>query len=318
MLALWWAHIVATGCAPGHVGTCPEAQNGKANNGASHEGTAPLTAEPNPTEHQTYCKDAEKPKDCVLALRSAEASERQADFARYSFWTTVAAVGLSALGLLFLKRTLDATTAAAVASNMSADAAIKGNQLNRQIFESSERPWIKVDMAIGGPLTYDVNGLHCAILFALTNVGKSPATYVQVSPRFTTFTGTTINPRSEQKRHLAQLKSQPHSGFGYMIFPGETKRQRYLLSIPKDTIEEAKKELSFATPTIEGFVTYNFVFDQNVHVTSFAASINRKDMPRPPADIEPRSTTAIFFDDGDMPIEHLVLGWYPMSEEYAD
>ena len=54
--------------------------------------------------------------------------------------------------------------------------------LSAQQLELSERPWVEADIAIDGPLTFDINGARIPLKITLRNTGHSPALSTTVSP----------------------------------------------------------------------------------------------------------------------------------------
>ena len=233
-------------------------------------------------------------------------------------WLVIPTILLTAAGLWFVKHTLEANRRAASEAARAATAASDANQINRELFVATERPWVKVDVSIGGPLVYDVNGLSVTHLFQVTNVGRSPAVNVWVDPRIHMFTGETMNPIESQRQHLSEIRERGVMQWGFMLFPGDANRQLYTMTVPQEALSKARNQFNFAVLSVSGFVTYGFVVDRMPRVTSFFVRVERREKPRPPTDKQKRGTTAIFFDDGDMPADDLRLTVSGIEGEYAD
>lgn len=114
---------------------------------------------------QTICV-----KEIIESTNEHQRSERnlsaQQNMARWALWMVVlSAVSsvITAIGIYFVWRTLDANTAA-VAQAKEAN----------QLFRDEMRPWI--DYTVTAEFAYiDVEGLNFIVRFHLTNIGKSPA-----------------------------------------------------------------------------------------------------------------------------------------------
>lgn len=121
-----------------------------------------------------------------------QAQQDMVHWAKLMFIATAFTVGLTFVGLVLIWRTLIYTrhaAEAAAAGNKAAmlaakeaqktsDAAIAANTLNREAFIAEYRPWLKVDVAIGGPLKWDVNGDFFEFGIVVENIGRAPALHV--------------------------------------------------------------------------------------------------------------------------------------------
>jgi hypothetical protein len=119
LLALWFSTVVAMGPAPGSIKRSGEAEQGGAQRGATKHADKPHNA-----EHEAYCRDAKDHKECIIQLRAAEATERQALFALLGLILVLVTIVLTGLGLLLVKGTLDATRAALAEAKTSSGAAV--------------------------------------------------------------------------------------------------------------------------------------------------------------------------------------------------
>jgi hypothetical protein len=118
----------------------------------------------------------------------------------------------------------------------TAKAASDANRLNRDNFLATERPWVKVDIEVAGPLFYDVNGVNVALRFRLKNIGHSPATHISINPRFLAPAGgveRNFDPGAFEKKIYDETKNIPLDPSGYTLFPlilrqGKNKNGEYV------------------------------------------------------------------------------------------
>jgi hypothetical protein len=93
-------------------------------------------------------------------------------------WLLVLFNGLLVLSTIALfvsgERNVEVARKSSLAAQRSADLAEKA-------LVAANRPWIKVDVMVGGPIVYDVNGANFSIKFILKNIGRSPASNVWVT-----------------------------------------------------------------------------------------------------------------------------------------
>jgi hypothetical protein len=214
-----------------------------------------------------------------------------------------------------MQKSIAATTAIAKAAS-------DANQLNRANFVATQRPWLTAaNIAVGGPLFYDVNGGNFTLQFEVKNVGHSPAIHVWIEIRVVAPAiggDTNFDPRVLQHTLLDEMKTRPLLPFGVTIFPGDTITQNMQVSIPTEELKRITQKVEFIHPTIIGAIEYGFVFEEGRHRTSFFVEVRRSDRPRPESDAKKRYPGAIFPDEGDIPAADLRLIRSILGGEYAD
>jgi hypothetical protein len=188
---------------------------------------------------------------------------------------------------------------------------------------ASNRPWVKVDIAVGGPIFYNVNGVNFTIRYILTNIGHSPASNVWVTakvitPEFGSANNQHFDPRSSLREEIAQLKSRPPMPFGFPLFPGETITQDITVSIGAEDLKRITKEFPLIFPNIVGAADYRMGFDDRAHQTGFVIEVRRSDAPRPESTAKNRYPAAIFTDEGDIPAAEVRLFRSFIEGGYAD
>jgi hypothetical protein len=222
-------------------------------------------------------------------------------FVLVAFTAALAFVGIIQLKYLDRAEIIAANTAQAAKD--SADIAGKA-------LVAANRPWVRADIQVGGPIFYNVNGANFTIKFRLTNIGRSPALNVWVSPQiFAPAIGIDAGRdlRAELQKIIAGLKTQPSQPFGFSLFPDETITQDVTVSICNDELKRITQKAEFIVPTIIGAIDYRSVLDDKSHQTGFIIEVRRSDTPRPESTANKRSPSAIFTDEGDVPASEVRL-----------
>jgi len=187
---------------------------------------------------------------------------------------------------------------------------------------AAERPWIQVDIAIGGPLYYNVNGANFNFLFRLKNTGRSPATNVVINGRVLApaiGVDKEFNPIAAQRKMSNAMRAARLDPMGFVIFSGDSAVQQIGFNIPVEELKRITQRVEFICPYLVGFVDYGYAADPRCHhQTGFLDEVRRSDRPRPEAAAKNRSTLAIFPDEGDIAEGDLRLYRSPFGGEYAD
>ncbi len=212
--------------------------------------------------------------------------------------TLILAVATVALCLITLFNTLKQSKD----MKKTIDIAQKSNELNSKIFLSTERPWISVQVLIGGPITYDVNGLNVSLIFRLQNVGRTPAKNVGINFSLIALDKyDNERPNRVQKELCEQAEKIPALLQPvYTLFPGETIDQPMTTNIGMGEVKSLIERDKFISPMILGCVNYEFTFESGCHQTGFRLNINR--IKRSQSGIY---SICIFSDDGDVPANEI-------------
>jgi hypothetical protein len=169
----------------------------------------------------------------------------------------VAAEGLVAIGigqailffvqLSYMRKGMEDATMAAQATKVSADAALKSAKTAEAALIANDRAWISVKAEIIGPLVFEKDRIRIGIGFDLKNVGKSPATHLEMHARLCADIIVAKNKGDDAiKRGRLYLM---HDVFGVVLFPDEEREDdRPEMEMPADefrnAIEETKAELA--------------------------------------------------------------------------
>ncbi len=178
-----------------------------------------------------------------------------------------------------------------------------------QTMRAAQRPWVSVDLAPSGPLTFTPEEARVEIAFILKNSGNSPAINVNVDAEIAMF----IQP---QKNYIDQMldicqraKSAPddHALLGHAIFPGRDFTYKISMVQRRSEIENAlanfssKEKNDWFAPQIIGCASYRFAFENGRHVTQFVVGLRKRNRSNPNAPLNFKMS------DGDVPVSELVL-----------
>jgi hypothetical protein len=203
-------------------------------------------------------------------------------------------IGLFWYQLRLMRRAVGDAAMAARAAQDSADAAKDGVKLARKAFTADQRPWVSVVISIISPVTYDQAGsAQITFRFTLRNVGRSPATNVDVFPKIYPSSNKRLLARLEQKQmaDIARIPSPPEEFFGDIflgdvLFPGsEPMTIEMRLTVNRGEIDAAIAEIGaehrYFVPVIVGSVGYGFTFEGGRHQTGFIAEVLKiEDTPK--------------------------------------
>ncbi len=165
----------------------------------------------------------------------------------------------------------------------------------RREFEAEHRPWIPADVQVEGGWRWTREGDgRVALRFMLRNVGRSPATNVEIEPRMFPLGWGFPDPPTAQKELSLSVRRGPISpgqGMGLTLFPDSPPRPFiYDIAVGAADIkrsQQAFKEMypdapaapAFITPIIVGCILYRFLGEQ--HQTGFMFEVGRVDPDTP-------------------------------------
>ncbi|HEV3414314.1 MAG TPA: hypothetical protein VG101_17665 [Puia sp.] len=231
----------------------------------------------------------------------------------YTLWN--ATTGLYKMAL---KQSKDMEASIQV-SRDAVNASIQANNLNREIFLSSERPWIPAKLTVAGPLRYDARGLTISLAFHLSNIGKSPAKNVWVDFRFVApiIGRGNFDPIALQREISEQFRKRPPM-LGHSVFPGEEITQIISTAMSQADLTACMEKISCIMPLVVGVIGYNNVFEEGQHQTGFIYEVRRSERQREISIIKKRSPSAIFPDEGDILADDVRLNNYMAGGFFAD
>jgi hypothetical protein len=161
------------------------------------------------------------------------------------------------------------------------DAAIDSNKLTREMFISSERPWVVVDhVQVKSALIFDETGAHLDFDLTLKNAGKSPARNVTVEAKLYPMSPPSPDPAGEQNAFVLSAEDSktyvPRSRMVLHHAQDETLQRHVFIS--KADLERAARydDAEFIVPVIIGSVRYEFIADNEFHYTHFMYNVFRE------------------------------------------
>jgi hypothetical protein len=173
----------------------------------------------------------------VETVKSSQNATQQdsSRWQRRNFWVQFAGVAILLAYTVFTGLMYCANKKSANAAKSAADTAA------RQL-ELAERPWVDANVAIDGPLSWDINGGNMALKVAMRNTGHSPALSVGIWPSVLIGTkgANAVNYRPE-----ACSTAEKMSNLGVALFPNTNFEQPESVTINKDTIENEKASKEF-------------------------------------------------------------------------
>jgi hypothetical protein len=208
-------------------------------------------------------------------------------------------------------------------SERAAKSAEEGNQLARESYIADQRAWIKMDVAVGGPLFYNVNGLNVTLLFRMTNVGKTPAlnvfpTFQLKAPAIDTDTAY-FDERGLFDEMSKSQRSNQVSRLGFTIFPGEGIEMSISTSMSQDEVERITENFKAIFLHVFCITSYRLVqADGIAHQTGSKYELQRSGVDRPVTLAKNRAPERIWVDEGDIAQAELRLVRSPVTPGFAD
>lgn len=246
--------------------------------------------------------------------------------ALFTFWLVVFTAVLSGVGVIqlkFLARAEAISANSAQTARDSAEIARRAAETSDKALLAANRAWIKVDIQVGGPIKYDVNGANFTFNFILKNIGRSPATNVWVNPKIILSYPDSGKPSGLDaprllRAEIAEEKKARPDPFGFAIFPDENVVQPISVSVPNDEITRATQIINAIYPTVYGAVAYRMGLDESVHHTGFIFQVQRDPQPRKFTIDNKKWPAAIWVEEGDVPPDQVSLTRSPLEGGYAD
>ena len=161
------------------------------------------------------------------------------------------------------------------------DVAIESNRLSRELFVSSERPWVLVDrVQVRSALVFDEIGVHLDFDLTLRNAGKSPARNVTVEAKLYPMSPSLSGPGDEINAFVLSAEDSktyiPKSRM--VLHHGQDETLQRHVFIPKKEMENAisLEDTEFIALVIIGSVRYEFIADNEFHYTHFMYNVSRE------------------------------------------
>ena len=161
--------------------------------------------------------------------------------------------------------------------------ASQANTINRDSFEATQRPWVKVDVAIGGPIKFESGNMYITLKFDLYNTGHTPARYTWPEWRIYSARINSPNDLIEKQSTLCADFIRPNSQNtpGFTLFPDEKKTVLItaMMANPEMIADmeyyprSTYVKFPNVSPIILGCVDYQTASRQEHHQTGFAYEV---------------------------------------------
>jgi hypothetical protein len=237
------------------------------------------------------------------------------------FTSILAFIGIGQAWLFFwqlklIRKGADDAKMAAEAARDSALASAEANRLNQRLFAASERPWMQVQVTVGGPLVYDpINSgmLRATFLITCKNIGKSPALKAvleveMLAPAIGVERNLDIPGRQRALAEQAKLRGDSR-GLSQLVFPGDASLQNYTLTMPRGELDRITAKTDLLALTLIGCIDYQLLYEAGHHQTWFSYDLVKRHGDR---------WLLIGRSEGDMPPENLLVIPTITAEKYAD
>jgi hypothetical protein len=164
-----------------------------------------------------------------------------AESARTLLTLTIWQIVIGAIGAASVLAALIYTARGTRAATAAAEAAVEANRLNREAFIAEQRPWLKIEAGIGGPLHWNMNGGNLSFVFDIENIGSSPALTTNVNIKLI------IEPEDlkleEKQRAFAEEVRTRGPFTGYTVFPGDKIAVPCVIAIERDEFVAASTRI---------------------------------------------------------------------------
>lgn len=136
----------------------------------------------------------------------------------------------------------------AKAAKVSADAALKSANTAEAALIATDRAWMSITAEPIGPLVFEKDRIHIGIGLDLKNVGKSPATHLEVQAELCA----DIVAAGQKGEDIVRIKRYSILDFGVVLFPDQEKDVDLLeMEMPaaefRDAIAETQAEIAKQT-----------------------------------------------------------------------
>lgn len=168
-----------------------------------------------------------------------------------------------------------------VVAQTAADAAVESNKLSREMFISSERPWVVVDFVqVKSGLIFNEIGASLDIEFTFKNVGKSPARNVTVEVKLYPMSPLFSDPVGEQNAFVLSTQDNetyvPRARRVLHRTHDETLQRSVFITKPDLDKATSFEDIKFIVPVVIGWVRYEFITDDEFYYTNFMYQVFRE------------------------------------------
>ncbi|BBL73984.1 hypothetical protein [Methylomagnum ishizawai] len=202
-----------------------------------------------------------------LALLDLAAQQAMAQWAKYSFFTTVAGLILSAAGLVALLISLRHTRIATAAAESAAKVA-------KDALSAETRAWVSVDCMLSPPelgrTQSGDEGIYFNVMCKATNHGASPATSVTFHAKLSLLGAGSASPNELLSEYCGRIRARVDHDAG-TIFPGADIGTEHMVFLSHADIRTdiAQKDFKVISPVVYGCINYKSPHVDGIRQTRF-------------------------------------------------
>jgi hypothetical protein len=166
-----------------------------------------------------------------------EAQQDMAWSARISWLVALIGVGITLLGVIYVRQTLVATVG-------MLDEARKTTEISQKQLIASQRPWLKIEPSLVGNFDSNDTEITLRVLVKVRNIGNHPARNIGVSPRLTILTAVSWKVGAfplieELQTSMGRAGLFVNKDMGGFLLPGDDYSDEFQVLIRHEKIREA-------------------------------------------------------------------------------
>lgn len=142
---------------------------------------------------------------------------------------------------------------------------------------ADQRPWLKLTLSVIDEVAFDGKDVRVSVLWKVENVGRSPATFLNVSVSGAPFAHSQVA-RQSARRFAENFASLGFSNQSLTLFPNDSDSGIYNLPLDPQNIDEIMRDLPERgdfLPEICAFAAYRMSRHGDVMVTNMTVSLER-------------------------------------------
>lgn len=164
------------------------------------------------------------------------------------------------------------------ANKKAAEAAQSAAKIAAQQLELTERPWVRIDLKIGGPLVIDRNGVNFVLQAVTKTTGNSPASVIMESKMYVNYAWPATLMNEKRDGFCEDLKKRALINQKYLktVFPGTEELAVYQhLSVSDSELKRALQDNTTGRimPLIVTCAIYQSTFNDKLYETAYSSMV---------------------------------------------
>lgn len=146
------------------------------------------------------------------------------------------------------------------------------------IARADQRPWLKLTIGVVDQVIFDGQNVRVSVLWTVENVGRSPATFVNIEVSAAPFAHN-FTARMRARSFATNFAFKGLSNQSLMLFPGDKESGIYNLPVDPGNIDEIMRDLpenGDYLPEICAFAAYRMSRTDEVMITNTTVSLERR------------------------------------------